>query len=190
MKIVTYNVNGLRPRIAQFGSLLKLLDSFDADIICIQETKLRRQELRADLVIADGYESFVSCTRTSEKGRTGYSGVATFCRVKSAFSSNEVALPVRAEEGFTGLLESSQEGKGTMAAVAEGLEEFSIEELLKLDSEGRCIVTDHGHFVLFNIYGPRAESDDSERVLFKLKFYNVLQMGASSASRKKDICRW
>lgn len=36
MKIVTYNVNGLRPRIAQFGSLLKLLDSFDADIICIQ----------------------------------------------------------------------------------------------------------------------------------------------------------
>lgn len=30
--------------------------------------------------------------------------------------------------------------------------------------------------VLFNIYGPRAESDDSERVLFKLKFYNVLQV--------------
>ncbi|KAA0025674.1 DNA-(apurinic or apyrimidinic site) lyase 2 isoform X1 [Cucumis melo var. makuwa] len=175
MKIVTYNVNGLRPRIAQFGSLLKLLDSFDADIICIQETKLRRQELRADLVIADGYETFVSCTRTSEKGRTGYSGVATFCRVKSAFSSNEVALPVRAEEGFTGLLESSQDGKRTMGAVAEGLEEFSKEELLQLDSEGRCIVTDHGHFVLFNIYGPRAESDDSDRVLFKLKFYNVLQ---------------
>lgn len=73
-------------------------------------------------------------------------GVATFCRVKSAFSSNEVALPVRAEEGFTGLLEGSQDGKGTMPEVAEGLEEFSKEELLKVDSEGRCIVTDHGHF--------------------------------------------
>lgn len=36
MKIVTYNVNGLRPRISQFGSLRKLLDSFDADIICFQ----------------------------------------------------------------------------------------------------------------------------------------------------------
>ncbi|XP_023517127.1 DNA-(apurinic or apyrimidinic site) lyase 2 [Cucurbita pepo subsp. pepo] len=175
MKIVTYNVNGLRPRIAQYGSLLKLLDSFDADIICFQETKLRRQELRADLIIADGYESFVSCTRTSEKGRTGYSGVATFCRVKSAFSSNEVALPVRAEEGFTGLLESSHKGEGTMPAIAEGLEEFSKEELLKVDREGRCIVTDHGHFVLFNIYGPRAQSDDTERVLFKSNFYNILQ---------------
>ncbi|KAJ7953125.1 DNA-(apurinic or apyrimidinic site) lyase 2 [Quillaja saponaria] len=68
MKIVTYNVNGLRPR-----------------IICFQETNLRRQELTADLVMTKGYESFFSCTLTSEKGRTGYSGVATFCRVKPAF---------------------------------------------------------------------------------------------------------
>ncbi|KAJ6929842.1 LOW QUALITY PROTEIN: hypothetical protein NC652_013648 [Populus alba x Populus x berolinensis] len=30
-------------------------------------------------------------------------GLATFCRVKSAFSSSEVALPVAAEEGFTSL---------------------------------------------------------------------------------------
>jgi len=30
-------------------------------------------------------------------------GVATFCRVTSAFSSQEIPLPVAAEEGFTGL---------------------------------------------------------------------------------------
>lgn len=36
MKIVTYNVNGLRQRITQFGSLRNLLNSFDADIICLQ----------------------------------------------------------------------------------------------------------------------------------------------------------
>lgn len=76
MKIVTYNVNGLRPRISQFGSLSSLLDSLDADIICFQETKLSRQDLRADLVRAEGYESFFSCTRTSDKGRSaGYSGL-------------------------------------------------------------------------------------------------------------------
>ncbi|KAL0288125.1 UNVERIFIED_CONTAM: DNA-(apurinic or apyrimidinic site) lyase 2 [Sesamum calycinum] len=74
MKIVTYNVNGLRPRVSQFGSLRKVLDALDADIICFQETKLSRQELKADLVQAEGYESFFSCTRTSDKGRTGYSG--------------------------------------------------------------------------------------------------------------------
>ncbi|KAM0970248.1 hypothetical protein FF1_018360 [Malus domestica] len=167
MKIVTYNVKGLRPRIAQFGSLFKLLNSLDADFICFQETKLRRQELTAEL--AEGYESFPSRTGTSGRGRTGYSDncVATFCRAKWAFSSDEVALPKAAEECFTGVLDS---GKGEMIAVAEGLEEFSKEELLKVDGEGQCVITDHGHVVLFNLYGPRAGCDDTERTEFKLKF--------------------
>ncbi|CAA7035735.1 unnamed protein product [Microthlaspi erraticum] len=176
MKLVTYNVNGLRQRVSQFDSLLKLLDSFDADIICFQETKLRRQELTADLTIADGYESFFSCTRTSEKGRTGYSGVATFCRVKSASSSCEIALPVAAEEGFTGLVNgNSRGGKNETSALAEGVEEFEKEELLRIDQEGRCVITDHGHFVVFNVYGPRAVADDAERIEFKHRFYDVLE---------------
>ncbi|KAK2408891.1 endonuclease/exonuclease/phosphatase family protein [Trifolium repens] len=176
MKIVTYNVNGLRPRITQFGSLRNLLNSFDADIICFQETKLSRQDVTADLVMADGYESFFSCTRTSQKGRTGYSGVITFCRVRSAFSSNEAALPLAAEEGFTGLMRNSQTSEDKLPLfVEEDLEDYSKDELLSVDSEGRCIVTDHGHFVLFNIYGPRAGSDDTERIQFKQKFYRILQ---------------
>ncbi|CAH9117113.1 unnamed protein product [Cuscuta epithymum] len=179
MKIVTYNVNGLRPRISQFGSLSNLLNALDADIICFQETKLSRQDLRADLVRAEGYESFFTFTRTSDKGRSaGYSGVATFCRVKSAISSNEVALPIAAEEGFTGLLQDSQghgSRKNDCSFIAKGLEGFSRDELLKVDSEGRCIITDHVHFVLFNIYGPRAGSDDSERIQFKLSFYKILE---------------
>jgi AP endonuclease-2 len=30
--------------------------------------------------------------------------------------------------------------------VEEDLEDYSKDELLSVDSEGRCIVTDHGHF--------------------------------------------
>ncbi|XP_052198019.1 DNA-(apurinic or apyrimidinic site) endonuclease 2 [Diospyros lotus] len=177
MKIVTYNVNGLRPRVSQFGSLRKLLDSLDADIICFQETKLSRQDLTADLVITEGYECFFSCTRTSDKGRVSYSGVATFCRVKSAFSSTEVALPLATEEGFTGVLEGngSRSREDKELGRAKGLEEFTKEELLKVDFEGRCVVTDHCHFVLFNIYGPRAQSDDTERIQFKFTFFRILQ---------------
>lgn len=66
--------------------------------------------------------------------------MATFCRVKSAFSSTEVALPVAAEEGFTGLSDTSG------SKIVEGLEDFSKDELLKIDSEGRCVITDHGRF--------------------------------------------
>ncbi|KAL5706004.1 DNA-(apurinic or apyrimidinic site) lyase [Ranunculus cassubicifolius] len=172
MKMVTYNVNGLRPRIAQHGgSLLKLLNSLDADIICFQETKLSRSEVTADLIMAEGYESFFSCTSTSARGRLAYSGVATFCRVNSAFSTKQVALPLAAEEGFTGLL-----AKPHISQIApDTFQGFSTEHLLTIDSEGRCVITDHGHFVLFNIYGPRAASDDTERIDFKLNFFNILQ---------------
>ncbi|KAJ3692787.1 hypothetical protein LUZ60_011882 [Juncus effusus] len=183
MKIVTYNINGLRPRVAQHGSLLRLLNSLHADVICFQETKVTRQDLSADITMAEGYEAFLSCSRISSKGRGGYSGVATFCRVTSAFSSSEVALPLSAEEGFTGLLEgpkignkdSSEEFCVEVPLKVDNFEEdISKEELIKLDSEGRCVITDHGHFVLFNIYGPRAEQDDKDRVRFKLLFYQIL----------------
>ncbi|XP_002964512.2 DNA-(apurinic or apyrimidinic site) lyase 2 [Selaginella moellendorffii] len=178
MRIVSYNVNGLRARLSPARSLRAFLDSLDADIICLQETKIRRQELTADIATPQGYESFISCTRTVKKGRLGYSGVATFCKVECG---NNVALPVAAEEGFTGLLTSARAGEGDKefwlgsydpVLTVEG---FTRQELLDLDNEGRCIVTDHGHFVLFNIYGPNVGCGDAERQDFKLNFYKVLQ---------------
>ncbi|KAH9611583.1 hypothetical protein KSS87_004440 [Heliosperma pusillum] len=105
-------------------------------------------------------------------------GVATFCRVRSAFSSTEVTLPVAAEEGFTGLLENSrgvEPRTGEVFADMECFEDFQRDELLKIDCEGRCVITDHGHFVLFNVYGPRADPDDVERVQFKADFYKIMQ---------------
>lgn len=145
--------------------------------------------------MAEGYEAFISCNRSS-KGRGAYSGVATFCRVTSAFSSQEVALPVAAEEGFTGLQETAKNSEtiGDFVLVTpveeEGLGEVTKEELLKVDNEGRCVITDHGHFVLFNIYGPAVEEDDIERVRFKLLFYKILQMGTFVGSWEKSFRCW
>lgn len=109
-------------------------------------------------------------------------GVATFCKVNNAFSSTEVALPLAVEEGLTGLLKCSRVGE-TKAAVSsisdyeevEGLGCLTRQELLKLDSEGRCLITDHGHFVLFNVYGPSVQCGDLERFQFKLNFFKMLQ---------------
>jgi hypothetical protein len=63
------------------------------------------------------------------------------------------------------------------------------EELDELDREGRVVVTDHGCFVLFNVYGPSVsaapkggaafktpeelEERAAERQAFKLRFYEV-----------------
>jgi AP endonuclease 2 len=79
-------------------------------------------------------------------------GVATFCRVTSSFSSQEVALPVAAEEGFTGLQDYAKNSQTVgdfsiaMPVEEEGLGELTREDLLRVDNEGRCIITDHGHF--------------------------------------------
>lgn len=97
-----------------------------------------------------------------------------------------MALPIGAEEGFTGLLKASQgcgSRKDNSSPIAQGLEGFSRDELLKVDSEGRCIITDHGHF-------GRAGSDDSERIQFKLTFFKILEMGLSTTSRTEDSCCW
>ncbi|URD79440.1 GRF zinc finger [Musa troglodytarum] len=185
MKIVTYNVNGLRQRVSQHGSLLRLLTSLDADIICFQALLLPDALLAFSLLISSFSSAFCNVLQ--------YLGVATFCRVRSAFCSNEVALPLEAEEGFTGLLECSRKRDIVRDFVLEAPfeeEDFEItdDDCLKVDSEGRCIITDHGHFallnlplelvanaVLFNIYGPRAEDDDGERCRFKFIFFKILQ---------------
>lgn len=58
-------------------------------------------------------------------------------------------MPLDAEEGFTGVLENYrgfETRKNDFLALAEGLGEFDRDELLRIDSEGRCVITDHGHF--------------------------------------------
>ena len=52
---------------------------------------------------------------------------------------------------------------------------FSLAELEAFDSEGRCVVTDHGAFVLLNVYGPAITNADSadERFAFKLRFFEA-----------------
>jgi len=75
-------------------------------------------------------------------------GVATFCRVTSAFSSQEVALPVAAEEGFTGLQDYAKNSEivGDFVIATpieeEGLGEITREDLLRVDNEGRFIITE------------------------------------------------
>jgi len=190
MRIVTYNINGLRTRLVPPRTLLSFLDSLDSDIICFQETKISRQELSADIAVAEGYESFFSCTRTVKKGRIGYSGVATFCRISNA-------VPVAADEGFTGLLHASRTGEISGGKARVGcyedvlnMEGVTRQELLQLDSEGRCLVTDHSSFVLFNIYGPHVDCANEERFLFKMNFYRALQVGRAVKAWAKSHSGW
>ncbi|TRY89910.1 hypothetical protein DNTS_020504 [Danionella cerebrum] len=169
MKIVTWNINGIR---TFKNGIRTILDSFDADIICVQETKVTRDLLDEKTAIVDGYNSYFSFSRV----RSGYSGVATYCK--------DTATPFLAEEGLTGLLANQGEAIGCYGDRAA----LSSDELLALDNEGRAVITQH-HFcgkdgpeklAVINVYCPRADPDKPERKQFKLQFYQLLQCRAEA----------
>lgn len=83
--------------------------------------------------------------------RRGYSGVATYCR------RDAPCLPVAAYDSlqavdrgfFGGTDDEDDEQDGDNAIAEQRHDEASFADL---DKEGRLVVTDHGLFVLFNVY--------------------------------------
>jgi exonuclease III len=55
LRIVTWNVNGLRAVLQRLDkSARQFLEELEADIICLQETKMTRSELDEELVRPSG----------------------------------------------------------------------------------------------------------------------------------------
>ena len=73
IKIVTYNVNGVRSAIKK--GLLEWIEENDFDIVCLQETKAHRGSVPTLLIDSLGYKH---CWHSAQ--RKGYSGVATFSK--------------------------------------------------------------------------------------------------------------
>lgn len=76
MKIITWNVNGLRA-VERKGELDNLIKKYSPDIICIQETKSEIEQLEDNTKDKEGYYSFFE----SAKNRKGYSGVAIYTKI-------------------------------------------------------------------------------------------------------------
>ncbi len=72
MKLISWNVNGLRACLGK--GFLDFFQGADADVVCLQETKLQPHQIALDL---PGYRQFWN---SAEK--KGYSGTALFTRVE------------------------------------------------------------------------------------------------------------
>jgi len=92
MKIVTWNVNGVRS-IVQKG-LLEFVKSEKPDILCIQETKAHPDQLPEELTALNGYKSFWSAAQ-----RPGYSGTATFTKEAPRDVKYGIQIPKYDTEG-------------------------------------------------------------------------------------------
>jgi exodeoxyribonuclease-3 len=74
MKIVTYNVNGVRSAIEK--GLIEWIEQNDFDVVCLQETKAHSGSVPVLLIESLGYRHHWHSAR-----RKGYSGVATFSKI-------------------------------------------------------------------------------------------------------------
>ena len=90
MKLISWNVNGLRA-CAGKGFRESVL-SLDADVVCLQETKLQPEQMDVDL---PGYRVYLNCAE-----KKGYSGTALFTREE----------PLAVERGL-GIEEHDHEGR-------------------------------------------------------------------------------
>jgi exodeoxyribonuclease III len=128
MKIISWNVNGIRSLLGQNPSkkfdsisndnkLFDFINRENPDILCIQETKADPEQIKDELRVPPGYVGYFN----SSKAKKGYSGVVTYSKIHA--KSVNVDL---------------------------GIEKFDI--------EGRIVETDFDAFILVNVYFPNGTS--------------------------------
>ena len=89
MKLISWNVNGLRA-VAGKG-FASIFDNFDADCVCLQETKLQAGQIDLDFL---GYESYWNYAE-----KKGYSGTVIYTRVHPLSVQYGIGIPEHDTEG-------------------------------------------------------------------------------------------
>ncbi len=75
IKLMSWNVNGLRAVMQK--DFLKSVAALDADVLCLQETKIQEDQLTDEMRRIEGYDAHFSCATVKK----GYSGVAVYTRL-------------------------------------------------------------------------------------------------------------
>ena len=89
MRLISWNVNGLRAVMGK--NFMEFFNDIDADIFCLQETKLQEGQIEMDL---PGYYQYWNYADTK-----GYSGTATFTKKEPVSVSYGIAIDEHDHEG-------------------------------------------------------------------------------------------
>ena len=89
MRLISWNVNGLRACLGK--GFLESVAALNADVICLQETKMRPEQADFEL---DGYHRF-----WNSADKAGYSGTAVFTRTEPLSVSCDFGEDIHRHEG-------------------------------------------------------------------------------------------
>lgn len=91
--IITWNVNGLRA-VHKKGQFQRVLEE-NPDILCLQETKSRPDDLPPETLSPEGYHAHFHFPTIKK----GYSGVAIYSKEKPIRVQNDLGIPSMDQEG-------------------------------------------------------------------------------------------
>ena len=89
MKLISWNVNGLRAVMGK--NFMEAFEALDADVFCLQETKLQAGQLDLDL---PGYHQYWNYAE-----KKGYSGTAIFTKREPLSARYGIGIPEHDQEG-------------------------------------------------------------------------------------------
>lgn len=92
MKIVSFNVNGIRAIMKK--EFTSSVDALNPDILCLQETKAQDLQVEEALASINGF--YLSANSATKKG---YSGTAILSKVKPLSIQNDMGIAKHDEEG-------------------------------------------------------------------------------------------
>lgn len=95
MKIISWNVNGIRSILKK--GFLEFIDTYDPDILCLQETKATQDNVKIDL---PQYHQYWNSAQ-----KKGYSGTCIFTKEKPLNVVNGILIDIHDLEGRTITLE-------------------------------------------------------------------------------------
>lgn len=157
IKVVTWNINGIRSRIfnnktsAQLkknetfypeskSPMSNLIEITNADIICLQETRCSKDI--GKLALLDGYNSYFNNSKlTDARGPNRYSGTAIY----SKFIPDKIEYQI---PGYN-------------------------------DLEGRIIILHFNKFIIINVYVPNSGSNYNNRIIFNnaiLEYFKTINI--------------
>lgn len=89
MKLISWNVNGIRACVTK--GFYDFFKNEDADVFCIQESKMQEGQLEFDL---ENYYIYMNCAV-----KKGYSGVMTFSKTKPLSVTKGIGIEEHDQEG-------------------------------------------------------------------------------------------
>ena len=92
MKLISWNVNGIRACLKH--GFTDAFAAFNADIVCLQETKAEAEQVDTSLFLPEGYSAYWNSAK-----KKGYSGTAVFTRVEPIDVSFGIGVEEHDQEG-------------------------------------------------------------------------------------------